>query len=201
MTITIVLDGPHLSWSLGHLLKIVKKLEMWRTFSLWKGARGAVSTVDMYYFVYLQSVPALTLIYSRNRNQATTPCRNCHQANTPCHHLHKKTIPGHYDASCSTTTLHRHLANDHWEAWIMSCNKAHIEITSTSKEVRRALDKFEWKHGRGDNVITSDGSFPVYRTYTPKAFLDAIVKWIIADDQVCLFCLFIIYYLQYMLFL
>ena len=182
MTITIVLDGPHPSRSLGHLLEIVKKLEMWRTFSLWKGARGTVSTVGMYYFVYLQSVPALTLIYSCNWNQATTSRRNCHQANTPHHHLHKKTIPGHYDASCSTTTHRRHLANDHWEAWIMLCNEAHIEITSTSKEVRRALDKFEWKHGRGDNVIISDGSFPVYHTYTPKAFLNAIVKWIIADD-------------------
>ena len=83
----------------------------------------------------------------------------------------------------------------------MLCNEAHIEITLTSKEVRRALDKFERKHGRGDNVIISDGSFLVYHTYTPKAFLNAIVKWIIADNQVCLFCLFIIYYLQYVLFL
>lgn len=83
----------------------------------------------------------------------------------------------------------------------MLCNEAHIEVTSTSKEMQRALDKFEWKHGHGDNVITSDDSFSVYRTYTPKAFLDAIIKWIIADDQVFFFYLFIIYYLQYMLFL
>lgn len=77
----------------------------------------------------------------------------------------------------------------------MSCMDAGIEITSTSKEVRRALDKFEQKHGRGNNAITMDGPFPVYRAYTPRTFLDAIVRWIVADDQVSLFCLFLIYYL------
>jgi hypothetical protein len=134
--------------------------------------------------------PLLTLTYSRN--QATTPRRNHNQVNTP--RRRKKTVPGQYDVSCSTTTLRRHLANDHWEMWIMSCMEAGIEITLTSKEVRRALDKFERKYGRGDNVITEDGSFPVNRTYTPKSFLAAIVQWIIADDQVCLFCLILIYY-------
>jgi len=75
----------------------------------------------------------------------------------------------------------------------MSCKEASIEITSTSKEVRKALDKFERKHGRGDNTITVDGPFPVYRAYTPNTFLDAIVKWIIADDQVCIFFLFMVH--------
>ena len=71
----------------------------------------------------------------------------------------------------------------------MSCKEAGIEITSTSKEVRRAFDKFEQKHGREDNAITA-GPFPVSRKYTSKTFLDAIVKWIVADDQVCLFIYF-----------
>jgi hypothetical protein len=66
--------------------------------------------------------------------------------------------------------------------------EADIEITSTSKEVRKAFDKFERKHGRGDNAIAADGPFPVCRAYTPKTFLDAIVKWIVADDQVCALC-------------
>ena len=74
----------------------------------------------------------------------------------------------------------------------MLCMEADIEITSTSKEVRRARDRFERKHERGDDATEAD-SFPVYHTYTPKTFLDAIVKWIVADDQVCLFCLILIY--------
>jgi hypothetical protein len=76
----------------------------------------------------------------------------------------------------------------------MSCMEAGIEITSTSKEVRQALDKFERKHGRGDGARTTDGSLPVYRTYTPKAFLDEIINWIITSDQVCPFHFVIIYY-------
>lgn len=75
----------------------------------------------------------------------------------------------------------------------MSCMESGIEITSTSKEVRRALDKFEQKHGHKDNARV-DGSFPVYCTYTPKTFLDAIVNWIVADDQVCLFYFIKAYY-------
>ena len=68
----------------------------------------------------------------------------------------------------------------------MSCKEAGIEITSTSKEVRRAFDKFERKYGREDNAAVDD-TFPVHQAYTPKLFLDTIVKWIVADDQVCLF--------------
>ena len=68
----------------------------------------------------------------------------------------------------------------------MSCMKAGIEITSTRKEVCRAFDKFEQKYGHEDNAAVHD-TFPVHRTYTPKLFLDTIVKWIVADDQVCLF--------------
>jgi hypothetical protein len=112
--------------------------------------------------------------------------------NTPRRPQRKK-APGQYDMSCSTTTLRRHLANNHWEVWIKACTDANIEITSTSKEVRRALDKFERKHGRrGDDTITGDGLFPVHRTYTPTAFLDTVVKWIVSDDQVCPFYLFIV---------
>ena len=148
--------------------------------------------------------PILISSYSRNQattphhssgNQATTPHHNHNQAKTPWHSHRKKAVPGHYDMSCSTTTLRRHLANNHWEVWITSCREAGIEITSTSKEVCRALDRFEQRHGHrhGDNMVTVDGTFPVYRTYTPKTFLDALIKWIVADDQVCSFCLPIVY--------
>jgi hypothetical protein len=130
----------------------------------------------------------------RNNNQGTTPHRNRNQVNTPRRRHRKKTIPGLYEITCSTTTLRRHLANNHWEAWIMSCMESGIEITSSSKEVCKALDKFERKHGGEDSARAMDGSFPVYRAYTPKTFLDAIINWIIVDDQVCLFYFIIVYY-------
>ena len=77
----------------------------------------------------------------------------------------------------------------------MSCIEANITITSTRKKVQKAFDKFEQKHGRRDNTTTADGPFSVYHSYTPKTFLDAIIKWIVADDQVCVFFFIYVYYL------
>lgn len=65
----------------------------------------------------------------------------------------------------------------------MSCKKAGIQITATSKEVRRALEKYALKHR--DNM--SEGAIPTSRIYTPEVFLDAIIEWIIADDQVSIY--------------
>ena len=58
--------------------------------------------------------------------------------------------------------------------------KAGIPITATSKDVCAALKKY----GLKNNDDTSGGPVPTSHLYTPEVFLDAIVEWIIADDQV-----------------
>ena len=83
--------------------------------------------------------------------------------------------------SCSTFTLRHHLISKHVKPWVAACIKASIKITATGKDVRKALEDFG-----GNDDISMDGPVPVYHAYTPKAFIDTIVKWIIADDQVCL---------------
>ena len=65
----------------------------------------------------------------------------------------------------------------------MSCKKAGIQITATSKEVHQALEKYALKHG--DNM--SEGAIPTSCIYTPEVFLDAIIEWIIANDQVSIY--------------
>jgi hypothetical protein len=65
----------------------------------------------------------------------------------------------------------------------MSCKKAGIKITATGKDVRKALEEFSCE-GKGD--IVGQGPVPISHTYTPNAFLDALIEWIISDDQVCL---------------
>jgi hypothetical protein len=65
----------------------------------------------------------------------------------------------------------------------MACKKASIPITATSKEVCQALEKYGLKHGDG----TSEGPIPTSHIYTPEVFLDAIIKWIVADDQVSIY--------------
>jgi len=54
-------------------------------------------------------------------------------------------------------------------------------ITATGKDIQRALEDFD-DEGQSDR----GGGVPS-RIYTPEAFLDLIVKWIIDDDQVCLY--------------
>jgi hypothetical protein len=58
------------------------------------------------------------------------------------------------------------------------CKKAGITIAATSKDVCKALEDFDYQGG--DDTMSG---VPV-RMYTPEAFMDAIVRWIIADDQV-----------------
>ena len=65
----------------------------------------------------------------------------------------------------------------------MSCRQASISITATSKEVRNAVEKYAPKYD-GD---TSGHPVLVSRIYTPEAFLDALTKWIITDDQVSIY--------------
>jgi len=67
----------------------------------------------------------------------------------------------------------------------MLCRKAGIPITATSKEVHNAVEKYSPKDNDDDD--TSGRPVPVSRIYTPEAFLDAIAKWIVSDDQVSIY--------------
>ena len=95
--------------------------------------------------------------------------------------------------SCATTTRRRHLISKHLDEWVMACKEAGIKITATGKDVCKALEKFNYM---GGDAIRADSPVPVYRAYTPKVFLDAIAKWIIADDQVCSLYYFYFLYLS-----
>jgi hypothetical protein len=63
------------------------------------------------------------------------------------------------------------------------CKKAGIKITATGKDVRKALEEFDYE---GEDNTVGQGPVPISRTYTPNTFLDALIEWIISDDQVCL---------------
>lgn len=65
----------------------------------------------------------------------------------------------------------------------MSYKKAGIKITATSKDVCKALEEFNCK---GEDDTVGQSPMPISHTYTPNAFLDALIKWIVSDDQVCL---------------
>lgn len=67
----------------------------------------------------------------------------------------------------------------------MSCQKASIPITATSKEVQAALEKYARKDD--DDTTWSHGAVPTSHLFTPEVFLDLIVEWIIGGDQVCIY--------------
>ena len=56
-----------------------------------------------------------------------------------------------------------------------------------NKDIHKALEDFNFED-RGD--ITDGRLVPNSHVFTPSTFMDAIVKWIIADDQVSM-CYFV----------
>ena len=84
-----------------------------------------------------------------------------------------------YAPSTSTTGLRNHLVAEHLEEWVDSCDKLNIKITA--KEARTHVDKL-WQH-RGQHV--PEASSPgIRKQYLNKVFIDAIIAWIVGDDQV-----------------
>jgi hypothetical protein len=77
--------------------------------------------------------------------------------------------------------LRKHLFNDHIENWITSCDKLHISITATAAV--EAIRKF-----RKEPATTSlESERP---QYSKEAFRDALVDFIVGDDQVRFIYLF-----------
>jgi hypothetical protein len=60
--------------------------------------------------------------------------------------------------------------------WIITYKRNGIIITTTSKDIQRALKEFGYEDEDNRGVAIPS------HIYFPKAFLDMIVKWIIADD-------------------
>jgi len=95
------------------------------------------------------------------------------------------TNPSHYvadfGATTSTSNLRKHLFNDHIKKWITSCENLNISITAAA--ALEAIRKF-----RKEPATTSLES---ERTqYSKEAFIDALVDFVVGDDQVCFFILF-----------
>jgi len=72
------------------------------------------------------------------------------------------------------------MCDSHPDAWISGCDKLGIDITakgaqSTVREFRR-----RW----GEATASDDDPENLRQRYSPEAFVDAIVDFIVSDDQV-----------------
>jgi hypothetical protein len=84
-----------------------------------------------------------------------------------------------FGPNTATGPLRRHLYENHTEAWIADCERLKIKIKS--KEAVEYIRGFREEAG-------SAGPDPNARKpYSKEAFVDAIVEWIVGDDQVSVF--------------
>jgi len=86
---------------------------------------------------------------------------------------------GTYSAKTGTGTLRKHLYTCHLELWLAACELKKIPITS-----KEAL-AFMGDQNSSTRSQTNSEAEPVPRVdFSQKAFVDALVDFIVADDQV-----------------
>ena len=94
------------------------------------------------------------------------------------------TDPSHvteFGVTTSTSNLQKHLFTDHIAKWITSCKNLNISITAAAAV--EAIHMF-----RKEPATTSlESERP---QYSKEAFNDALVNFLVGDDQVCFLLLF-----------
>lgn len=82
-----------------------------------------------------------------------------------------------YAKETATGTLRTHLCKRHGSDWVSGCEQHKIPIKSTSELVRRVVQQFHGTTGTGPSARPR-------KPFSKEAFVDAIVEFIVADDQV-----------------
>jgi hypothetical protein len=86
-----------------------------------------------------------------------------------------------FSLKTGTGVLCRHLFEHHAKKWIEGCDKLRIPITA--KEAQQAVA--DYHHRKGQPSANSNEHMKPGRPFSQEAFVDAIVEFIVADDQVC----------------
>jgi hypothetical protein len=84
-----------------------------------------------------------------------------------------------FSLKTGTGVLRRHLFEHHADAWIEGCDKLHIPITA--KDAQRVVVDYRNRKGQARTNSTKQLGCP----FSQEAFVDAIVEFIVANDQVC----------------
>ena len=96
--------------------------------------------------------------------------RNAHNTD-PKHHVST------FRVTSSTSSIRKHLYNEHIGEWVSSCDNLNISITAAG--AKAAARRY---HNLPEDDTPSDIERP---QYSKEAFVDALVEFIIGDDQVC----------------
>ena len=89
-----------------------------------------------------------------------------------------------FSLKTATGVLRRHLYDHHADSWIEGCDKLRIPITA--KDAQRAVLDYRRRNGQAsaNNTDSSQTRHP----FSHEAFVDAIIEFVVADDQVCILC-------------
>ena len=85
-----------------------------------------------------------------------------------------------YGSKTGTTVLRTHLCNEHLALWVDGCDQFKIPIVA--KTFQDCVTEYRKANG-GCPATREDPTLPT-RAYSRETFIDAIVEWIVADDQV-----------------
>lgn len=88
-----------------------------------------------------------------------------------------------FASTTGTSALCKHLADYHISAWVEGCDQLEVPITAAA--VKCQVTQHQLRQGsRQGHQTRSDSNTPQPQTYSEEAFVDALVEWIVADDQV-----------------
>jgi len=94
-----------------------------------------------------------------------------------------------YSDTTSTTVMRKHLADNHLATWVQGCDQLNISISSSGKMKKNIEDYRQQTRSQG-SPESANGKPDQPRTeFSPEAFVDAIMEFVVANDQVCLNCL------------
>jgi hypothetical protein len=86
-----------------------------------------------------------------------------------------------FSLKTGTGVLRRHLFEHHADTWIEGCDKLHIPITA--KDAQRVVVDYRKRKGQASTNSTEQSKSG--RPFSQEAFVDAIIEFVVADDQVC----------------
>ena len=129
--------------------------------------------------VFCRYVPNLDVFLGKQLLILLLLHRSCHAADSSYE-------VQYYSKNTGTSILRRHLYTTHPSEWISACKSLRISIKSSA--ALRAVS--EWEETKSDlpedeALDSKDTVLPSEKVpFSQEAFVDAIIAWIVSDDQV-----------------
>ena len=93
-----------------------------------------------------------------------------------------------YSDTTSTTVMRKHLADNHLATWVQGCDQLNISISSSGK-MKKHIEDYRQQAKSQHSPESANGKPNQPQTeFSPEAFIDAIMEFIVGTDQVCFNC-------------